>query len=812
MLLGSLAKMVVSDSARSERGRPARDGLVRKWDELEFKLRDRLEIGAEPVKAKPPGAEAKRGGVFPGKQEHGESSRSSTVPAHGAERPSPEAPLQQFDAAHARLLDELRAGFVAATAKKSDLNAAISSAVEKVGRGGDQNARAAPEQATEAPAQRLDSAANWIAPLGEIEKSVRELSAQLADMRRSGAGTFAPDDRTRTGAKEQTILDAIGSLRVLHEETANRAARAWTSIQASLEQVAGLCGRLEAAAAGELANRPTAGVDPNDPFLPLLARLTPRGAVPQLNGIASASTSVSMPTGVPEAPSNIDYSGSITEFGLPDAKRVGAPKDRATLLPAIIQEPEGSQRRTNFLTAARRAARSAQVEKQGRASAAQEEETAEGKSVAELLRRGTRLFAACRHPIVVGAAAMFVFVVAVTFGRLPIIGAASDFLPLFPRQFHGSKTGSAEMALGTNSTNTALNSTAFIQALPRGSTAALTTAEGRVKISAPKTTSATSNAPVSTAAPELLTPPEAFPSPDRQGSKSKSTPRVISGGDPIVSAEMQAVAPTPIPRPGRVPVHAPTVPSPAPKAQPVLPSSGSGVTTAPVASDGPSPGVDNELLTRAQTGDPEAQFELAAHYAEDPAAAGKLALAAQWYEKAALQGHAVAEYRLASLYEKGRGVAKDIERAKNLYQRAAEKGNIRAMHNLGVLAAEGGDGKPNYTSAALWFGKAAEYGIKDSQYNFAVLLARGLGVTKDLARSYTWFAIVAATGDADAAQKRDEIAARLTRSELAAANAAAAAFVPDAPDRAANEPAPSTPGQEAAKANAGSVKSQLSGL
>jgi localization factor PodJL len=176
---------------------------------------------------------------------------------------------------------------------------------------------------------------------------------------------------------------------------------------------------------------------------------------------------------------------------------------------------------------------------------------------------------------------------------------------------------------------------------------------------------------------------------------------------------------------------------------------------------------------------------------------GKLALARQWYEKAAQQGHAVAEFRLASLYEKGRGgVSKDIERAKELYQRAAEKGNIRAMHNLGVLAAEGSDGKSNYTSAALWFSKAAGYGIKDSQYNFAALLGRGLGATKDLVRSYTWFAIVAATGDADAARKSDQVAARLTSSELSAANAAAAAFVPDTPDRAANEPAPPSAGQD----------------
>jgi localization factor PodJL len=205
-----------------------------------------------------------------------------------------------------------------------------------------------------------------------------------------------------------------------------------------------------------------------------------------------------------------------------------------------------------------------------------------------------------------------------------------------------------------------------------------------------------------------------------------------------------------------------------------------------------------------------AQFDRAVRYAEGGAGPRNYELAAQWYEKAAQQGLAVAEYRLGSLYEKGLGVGRDMQRAKDLYQRAAEKGNTRAMHNLGVLAAEGG--KPNYTSAALWFGKAAEYGIRDSQYNLAVLLARGLGLPKDLVKSYTWFAIVAAAGDADAARKRDDVAARLTSSELAAANAAAAGFAPRPADRAANETPPPPAQLKAIPAQGQPVKPKVSGL
>jgi localization factor PodJL len=134
------------------------------------------------------------------------------------------------------------------------------------------------------------------------------------------------------------------------------------------------------------------------------------------------------------------------------------------------------------------------------------------------------------------------------------------------------------------------------------------------------------------------------------------------------------------------------------------------------------------------------------------------------------------------------------------------------MHNLGVIAAEGSEGKPNYTGAALWFGKAAGYGLRDSQYHLAVLLARGLGVSKDLVRSYTWFAIVAAAGDEEAARKRNDVATRLTSSELATAKAAAAAFVPSTPDREANEPASPPLSADTAKAAPPPATANLSGL
>ena len=100
---------------------------------------------------------------------------------------------------------------------------------------------------------------------------------------------------------------------------------------------------------------------------------------------------------------------------------------------------------------------------------------------------------------------------------------------------------------------------------------------------------------------------------------------------------------------------------------------------------------------------------------------------------------------------------------------AGEAGNAKALHNLAVLYAEGVDGKPDYATASRWFRKAADYGITDSQYNLAILYARGVGVEQNLAESYKWFFLAAKEGDQDAAQKRDEIASRIDKAALAAA-------------------------------------------
>ena len=211
------------------------------------------------------------------------------------------------------------------------------------------------------------------------------------------------------------------------------------------------------------------------------------------------------------------------------------------------------------------------------------------------------------------------------------------------------------------------------------------------------------------------------------------------------------------------------------------------------------------LRQAALAGDAPAAFEVANRLIEGRGVPRDLPLAARLFERAADAGLIPAQARTGNLYEKGVGVARDLAVARSWYERAGIGGNARAMHNLAVLFAEGVDGKPDFASAQRWFQDAAATGLRDSQFNLGVLLARGLGTSQNLPESYKWFALAAAQGDEEAGRKRDEIAARLSPQDLAAAKALVERWRARPLDPAANEAPVAQQGWSAAKTRNGRV-------
>jgi len=94
------------------------------------------------------------------------------------------------------------------------------------------------------------------------------------------------------------------------------------------------------------------------------------------------------------------------------------------------------------------------------------------------------------------------------------------------------------------------------------------------------------------------------------------------------------------------------------------------------------------------------------------------------------QGDARAQSSLASMYENGRGVPKDFVAAASWYQRAAAQGDVGAQLNLGLI------------------------------------YAKGHGVPQDYVSAYMWFDLAAATGEKIAERYRDQVAVKLTPSQL----------------------------------------------
>ena len=267
----------------------------------------------------------------------------------------------------------------------------------------------------------------------------------------------------------------------------------------------------------------------------------------------------------------------------------------------------------------------------------------------------------------------------------------------------------------------------------------------------------------------------------------------IAGGQapdaqPAQPAAQPAERPAVAPAPRLQPVSAVAVPAsqtadtePAEILEPVTrPSSGHEL---PPAMIGPM-----SLRLAAAKGDPSAEFEVAARFAEGRGVPQDYVQANTWYQRSAGRGFAPAQYRLGTLYERGMAVAKDTARARIWYKRAAEQGHVKAMHNLAVLLAGADTQTADYANAATLFTQAAERGLADSQFNLAVLYENGLGLMRDQRQAFKWYALAALGGDREAAKRRDAVRGKLDREDIKAADAAIQGFRPRSVDTQVNDP------------------------
>ncbi|MEQ8369781.1 MAG: tetratricopeptide repeat protein, partial [Alphaproteobacteria bacterium] len=191
-----------------------------------------------------------------------------------------------------------------------------------------------------------------------------------------------------------------------------------------------------------------------------------------------------------------------------------------------------------------------------------------------------------------------------------------------------------------------------------------------------------------------------------------------------------------------------------------------------------------ELRPLARAGDAAAQFYLGTAYADGLAVPRNYALAARWYESAALGGNADAAFALGFLYLNGPGtaaeyaLAADPEQAALWLARAADAGHAWARTLLAQLYRDGRGVPADSDRARSLFLAAAAQGIAEAQFSAGLILAGDDATPGHLMDAYVWFRLAALAGYPAAADNLHRLAATFSDAEVAAAEARVRAFVP----------------------------------
>ncbi|WP_156907434.1 SEL1-like repeat protein [Thalassobaculum salexigens] len=224
--------------------------------------------------------------------------------------------------------------------------------------------------------------------------------------------------------------------------------------------------------------------------------------------------------------------------------------------------------------------------------------------------------------------------------------------------------------------------------------------------------------------------PQPAPPPETVASAPPAEPASPAAATPPAGTDSQAGKPATEPAPAET--AAVTPPEPAVQPAPPLPEKPIDVDPRPVAPP-PAPALSEPPrrasaaaapvtqgtapLSRAEAGNPAAQFEVAAGMMR--AAEPRPGEAATWFREAAINGLDVAQFNLGVMYERGLGVPEDETRALLWYHSAAEQGYSLAQYNLGRLYALGKGIPQSDAEAKRWFQRAADRGVSAGLYELA---------------------------------------------------------------------------------------------
>lgn len=148
------------------------------------------------------------------------------------------------------------------------------------------------------------------------------------------------------------------------------------------------------------------------------------------------------------------------------------------------------------------------------------------------------------------------------------------------------------------------------------------------------------------------------------------------------------------------------------------------------------------VMSKAQSGDREAQYLVALIYLEGRLVPKDFVTARSWMLKSAEQGYVPAQAAMGEMYLTGirhHGAIPDYADAERWLRLAATQGDADAQLWLGNGYERGYFGTFDYREALKWLRKAAAQGLPDAQFSLGQMYEEGEGVPKSDSMAASWY-------------------------------------------------------------------------
>ncbi|GEM_PF-1352771 len=150
------------------------------------------------------------------------------------------------------------------------------------------------------------------------------------------------------------------------------------------------------------------------------------------------------------------------------------------------------------------------------------------------------------------------------------------------------------------------------------------------------------------------------------------------------------------------------------------------------------------------------------------------------------KGSLLEQFNLGWAYYNGAGAPQVFAEALRLFRKAADQGDERAQYYLGIMYERGQGVQKDVAEAVRWFRRAADQADAKAQFQLGLYYESGSIVTQDFVQAHMWLNLAASSpGGVEVenlknyAQRREEVAKRMTAQQIAEAQRLAMEWRPE---------------------------------